>query len=145
MAHITAELRDALENSPYARLLGFRLLELSEGYAKVSVTLCPDHANFLGTTNGGLIMSLADYAFGCSANTFVQARIAVQFNTHFISIPALQGDLLAEARTIHAGRTVMLTEISVTDTSGRLIAKATGTAITKPNLRLEDKDTKEVV
>ena len=132
MSHITAELRDSMENSPYARLLGFRLLELSEGYAKVSVTLRPEHANFLGVTDGGLVMSLADYAFACSCNTFGQARVAAQFSTNFMSAPVMKGKLVAEGRTIHAGKTMALTEISVTDARGKAIAKATGTAIVKP-------------
>lgn len=136
MAHITAELRASMENSPYSRFLGFCLLELSEGYAKVSVTLRPEHANFLGMTDGGLVMSLADYAFACSCNTFGQARVAAQFSTNFISAPSLTGELLAEGRTIHAGKTMALTEISVTDGSGRIIAKATGTAITRTDIVL---------
>ena len=133
MAHITAELRASMDNSPYARQLGFRLLELSEGYAKVAVSLRPEHANFFGMIDGGLVMSLADYAFACSCNTFGRARVAAQFSTNFISAAAMNGDLRAEGRTIHAGKTMALTEISVTDASGRIIAKATGTAITKPN------------
>ena len=132
MAHITAELKASMENSPYGRLLGFRLLELAEGYARVSVTLRPEHTNFLGMIHGGLVMSLADYAFACSCNTLGQARVALQFSTNFVSAPPLAGDLLAEARTVHAGETIALTEISITDASGRTIAKATGTAITKP-------------
>jgi len=131
MSTITEELRRAMENSPYGRKLGFRLLELAKGYAKVSVTLGPEHSNFLGTIDGGLVMSLADYAFACSCNTFGQVRVAGQFSTNFISAPALKGELIAEGKTIHAGRTMALTEITVTEASGRIIAKAMGTAITK--------------
>ncbi len=81
-------------------------------------------------------MSLADYAFACSGNTFGQVRVAAQFSTNFISAPTLKGELIAEGKTIHAGRTMALTEISVIDATGRLIAKATGTAITKQNKSL---------
>ena len=133
MTHITAELKASMENSPYARQLGFRLLELTEGYAKISVALRPEHTNFLGMIDGGLVMSLADYAFACSCNTFGQVRVAAQFSTNFISAPAMNSELLAEGKTIHAGKTMALTEISVTEDSGRIIAKATGTAITKQN------------
>jgi len=128
---ITEELRRSMENSYYQQKLGFRLIELSNGYAKVAVTLGQEHANFLGGIDGGLVMSLADYAFACSVNTFGQVRVAAQFSTNFIAAPLLKGELIAEGKTIHAGRTMALTEITVIEASGRLIAKATGTAITK--------------
>ena len=130
MSHITPELRTAMENATYPRLLGFRLLELSEGYAKVSVTLRPECANFIGTTDGGLVLSLADNAFACSCNTLGQIRVAIQFSINFISSPSLGSELVAEAKTVHAGKTIAITEVSVTDDSGRTIARATGTAIT---------------
>jgi len=133
MTNIPAELRASMENCPYSRLLGLRLLELAEGYAKVAVKLGPEHANFLGGVNGGLILSLADYGFACSCNTLGQVRVAVQFNMNFLSAPAFGGDLRAEARTVHAGKTIVLAEISITDTSGKLVAKATGTGITRPS------------
>jgi len=139
MSAVTEELRRAMENSPYGRKLGFRLLELAKGYAKVAVTLGPEHTNFLGTIDGGLVMSLADYAFACSCNTFGQVRVAAQFSTNFISAPALRGELIAEGKTVHAGRTMALTEITVIEATGRLVAKATGTAITKQNSSLTDR------
>ena len=133
MSTVIEELRRSMENSPYGQRLGFRLLELSKGYAKVAVTLRPEHTNFLGMIDGGLVMSLADYAFACSGNTFGQVRVAAQFSTNFISASAIKGELIAEGKTIHAGRTMALTEITVVDATGKLIAKATGTAITKQN------------
>ncbi len=132
MNHVTEQLRASMEKSPFGHLLDLRLLELSEGYARVAVTLRPEHTNFLGTVNGGLIMSLADYAFACSCNSFGKPRVAVQFSTNFIASPAVEGDLVAEAKTVYAGGSMALTEISVTDASGRTVAKATGTAMAKP-------------
>ncbi|MFC2002595.1 PaaI family thioesterase [Chloroflexota bacterium] len=133
MPNITPELKASLENAPYPHLLGFRLLELSEGYARVSVTIRPEHANFQGTPDGAFVMSLADYASACACNTLGQTRVGAQFNIHFIAAVPLESELTAEARTVHAGRTMALTEASVTDANGRIIAKASGTAITKPN------------
>ena len=130
MSEISASLRESMEQSPYAKKLGFRLIELSTGYSKISVEIAPHHLNFLGAVDGGLIMSLADYAFACSCNTFGQKRVAVQFDTHCLSASPLEGTLTAEGKTVHAGKTTALTEITVTASSGKLIAKATGVAIT---------------
>ena len=132
MTSITEQLRASMENSPYPRFLGFRLLELAEGYAKVAVTLRVEHTNFFGIVHGGLVMSLADYAFACSCNSFGKPRVAVQFSTNFISAPATDGDLVAEAKTVYAGESMALTEISIIDARGRMVARATGTAMARP-------------
>lgn len=132
MAEISPELRSAMENAPFPRLLGFRLLELATGYARAAVTLRPELANFLGSTDGALITSLADYAHACAANT-LGLRVGMQANINYISGVGLKGELIAEAKTVHAGRTVALTEITVTDANGKLIAKATGTALARPS------------
>ena len=78
-------------------------------------------------------MSLADYVFSAAVNILGQTRVAVQFNINCVATATPEGELIAEARTVHAGKTIAVTEVSVTDATGRLIAKATGTAISRPN------------
>lgn len=133
MAPISPELKTALANAPYPRLLGFRLLELSEGYAKLAVTIRPDHANFQGSVDGALVSSLADCAHACACNTLGQPRVGLQYNINFISGVGLKGELIAEAKTVHPGRTVSLTEITVTDSTGKLVARASATALARPS------------
>jgi acyl-coenzyme A thioesterase PaaI-like protein len=50
---------------------------------------------------------------------------------NFIAAPA-PGELVAEARTLHHGKSLSLTEIMVTDPRGKLVARATGTAMAPP-------------
>ena len=130
MNNVTNELRASLENAPYPRLLGFSLLELSEGYAKVSVRVRPEHANFLGFADGALIMSLASYASACSSNSLGETRVGIQSNINIIATIAIGDELIAEATVTYAGETRDVTETIVTDPNGRIIAKATGTSIT---------------
>lgn len=132
MAEISGKLRDSMANAPFPRLLGFRLLELAEGYARTAVILRPDHANFLGGVDGGLIAALGDYACACACSTLGKA-VGLQGDIHWLAAPSLTGELFAEARTVHAGRTISLTEVTVTDSSGKLIAKYSGTAFARPS------------
>lgn len=113
----------------WAERTGCRLLEVDTGYARVAVTPDTSHANFLGAVDGGLVMSLADYAFACACNTFGDRRVAAHFSTNIIGAPAFDAELLAEARTVHAGRRMAVTEVTVRQ-EDRLIARCTGTAIT---------------
>lgn len=133
MAEISADLRNSMVNAPFPRLLGFRLLDLSEGYARMAVTLRPDHANFLGGVDGALIASLADCTVACACNTLGQVRVGLQSSINYISGPSLKGELFAEARVFHAGRTIALTDVTITDSNGKVVARSTSTALARPS------------
>ncbi|MDA8218099.1 MAG: PaaI family thioesterase [Dehalococcoidales bacterium] len=122
-------LRARFDDSPYARLLGMRLVELAHGYAKVELEVSSQFANFAGLPHGGVLMSLADHAFGCALNTLGRTYVAVQFNMHLLGAPTPGSLIQAEARVVHAGRTMGMAEMAVRYPDGRLLASATGTVV----------------
>ncbi len=124
-----AALRRRFDESAYAALLGMQVVELAPGYAKVELRLGTQFANFAGLTHGGLVMSLADHAFGCALNTLDRLYVAVQFNIHFLGAAPAGETLIAEGKVVHAGRTAGLGEMSVRDSTGRLVALATGSVV----------------
>ena len=64
-----AELRARAEAEPIASFLNMRLLELSQGYAKVAMKLRSEYRNFNGLIFGGIIMAVADQAFAYASNS----------------------------------------------------------------------------
>jgi acyl-CoA thioesterase len=124
-----AELAERFDRAGYSRHMGMQLVELSRGSARVTMQLTGDHVNWQGFVHGGVIMSLADQAFGCATNTLDPIFVAVQFSISLMAAPAVGDTLTAEARVLHAGRTTGVAEMSVTDGRGRLVAKATGTVV----------------
>ena len=124
-----AELREKERAEPIASFLKMKLLELSPGYARVGMKLREEYRNFHGLTFGGIIAALADQAFAYSCNSASYPSIASQFNIHFIAGPERSDELVAEGKVVRSGRRVGLTEITVTNQDGRLIARATGTSI----------------
>jgi acyl-CoA thioesterase len=112
---------------PIASFLKIKLIELTPGNAKVTMTIKPEHLNFNGLVFGGIIMSLADQAFAYGMNSIVTPNIATHFNIQLIS-GAKVGDILtAECRSLKNGRRVGFAEMIVTNQDGKLIAKASGT------------------
>jgi len=114
---------------PIAAFLKMRLIELTPGYSKVSMKLTPEHLNFNGMVFGGIVMAIADQAFAYATNSLVTPSIATQFNIHLISGAAPGDELTAECRVIKSGRRIGVSEMTVTNQSGKLIAKATGTTV----------------
>ena len=114
---------------PIASFLKMKLLELTPGYARVTMKITPDHMNFNGMVFGGIVMALADQAFAYATNSLVSPSIATQFNIHLISGASVGDELTAECRVIKSGRRIGVSEMTITDQAGKLIAKATGTTV----------------
>ena len=124
-----AELIVKGKEEPIASFLKMRLMELTPGYAKVAMKLIPEYQNFNGLVFGGIIMALADQAFAYGSNSLALPSYGSQFNTHFIAGAGAGDELTAECRVVKSGKRVGISEITVTNQEGKLIAKATGTTI----------------
>jgi acyl-CoA thioesterase len=117
------------EMEPVSTFFDLRVLELKAGYARLSMRIKPEYLNFHGVAFGGIIMSLADQAFGYAVNTLSYPSMASQFNIYFLS-SARAGDLLtAEGTVVKNGRRISVAEVSVTNQDGKLIARANGSTI----------------
>ncbi len=122
-------LKAAEAKEPIAAFLKIKLAELTPGYARVTLKILPEHLNFNGMVFGGIVMAVADQAFAYATNSLVTPSIATQFNIHLISGAAVGDELTAECRVIKSGRRIGVSEMTVTNQTGKLIAKATGTTV----------------
>ncbi len=126
---MVARLKEKETGEPIASFLKMKLLELTPGCARVAMKITPDHLNFNGMVFGGIVMALADQAFAYATNSLVSPSIATQFNIHLISGARVGDELMAECRVVKSGRRIGVSEMTVTDQAGKLIAKATGTTV----------------
>ncbi|MCX7912048.1 MAG: PaaI family thioesterase [Dehalococcoidales bacterium] len=124
-----AKLREKEAEEPVASFLKMKLTELSPGYARVTMRVGQEHLNFNNMVFGGIIMAVADQAFAYATNSLVSPSIATQFNIHLISAASVGDELAAECRVIKSGRRIGISEITVTNQNGKLIARATGTTV----------------
>jgi phenylacetic acid degradation protein PaaD len=123
------EMRKRFDTSPYALNMGMKLVELSKGYARVKLELKKDFLNWENLIHGGVIASVLDQAFGCSLNTLDYIYVAVQLNINYISAAPVGETIYAESRVIHAGKKLGISEMTVADSKGKTIARATGTTV----------------
>lgn len=118
--------------SPYYQLLGMELLELGHGTCRFRLKAGEKLHNLGGVVHGGALASVADAAMGVSLATLTDPRIerpvTVELKINFIA-PVVEGELEARGRIVQRGRTVAVGEAEVTDTDGRLVAKAMGTFV----------------
>ncbi len=124
-----ALLKAKAQDEPISAFLNMKLEVLEPGYARVSMKVLPEHQNFNGFTFGGIIGAVADQAFAYGSNSLAFPSVASQFNLHFIAGAKVGDELIAECRVIQSGRRVGVSEMTVANQDGKLLARATGTTI----------------
>ena len=87
----------AFNRSEFAVLLGMRVVEARDGYARVEMD-CTGKMNPDGVAHGGAVFSLADQAFGIAANCTGVHRVAVSVHIQYLA-PAT-GALVAIAQRV---------------------------------------------
>lgn len=120
------ELIDLFKADPYANLLTMTLHECKKGYAEVRLTVTERMLNFHGFAHGGLIFSLADYAFAAASNS--HGRTAVGLNVHMSYLaPGKIGDeLVCIATETKRTPKIALYDMKTRLSTGELIATMEG-------------------
>ena len=118
--------------APVGKLIGFRPTSVEAGKAVFELEAGPQHANPMGTLHGGVLCDVADAAMGVAyASTLAEGEsfTTLELKINFLR-PFRTGTLIATGRVVKAGRTIGLAECDVTDSEGRLIARAMSTCMT---------------
>ena len=128
---ILETIKENVENEPYVKLFGMKVLELRQGYSKVQMKAKKEHLNLHRTTHGGAIFSLVDVAFGSAANSYGNIAVALNIDINYAR-PSNPGDILtAEATEVSRGRTVGTYNILVKNGQGKLVASSQAIAFIK--------------
>ncbi|GGG19317.1 acyl-CoA thioesterase [Dokdonia pacifica] len=88
-----------LSQDAYSTWLGIEIIESKVGYVKVGMTVRKEMLNSMNFAHGGITYSLADTAFGFTANTY--GKYAVSIETSINHIEALvEGDYITAEATV---------------------------------------------
>lgn len=116
-----------LKKDLFSQWLGIELIEISEGYSKIQMTLRPEMVNGFGIIHGGIPFSLADSAFAFACNSRNTLSLAIDTSINFLK-KAYPGDILeAEAKEIHNGKTTGLYQVEVKNQQKAIVALFKGT------------------
>ncbi len=121
------EAREYFVGDRFAAENGVTLDTLDDDVCTCSVTLRSDlHCNAAGGVMGGVIFTLADFAFAVASNNRHRLTVALQTSVNFMS--AAKGTrLTARSRCVKDGRTTCVYVVDVTDERGTAVAQFVGT------------------
>lgn len=125
-----ATVRRVMAGDRWAAAAGARLVEVRPGYARTTLRLRDEHMNGVDTAQGGLIFTLADYAFAACCNSHGTVAVALDVSITFCRA-AVRGLLVAEALEESRTRRTSVCTVRVTGEDGSLVALFRGTAFRK--------------
>jgi uncharacterized protein (TIGR00369 family) len=118
-----------INGCPYYRLLGMRVVAMGDGYARLEMPVEEKLLQIYGGVHGGATASLADSAVAValiSASSPEEKAFTVELKLNYLA-PVSRGQLIAEARLFHRGRTIAAGDVEVRSDGGRLVAKGIAT------------------
>ena len=114
---------------PFAAYLGMYAGISADGVGTVRMPIRDHHLQDSGNVQGGLIVTLVDYAFYLAVKSRLspgQKTVTVELKVNFIA-GALEGELTATARVVSGGRRIIVVEGDVKDNNGVVVARGLST------------------
>ncbi len=111
-----------MENDAFSKWLGIEVLEIKEGYSRISMLVRKEMANGFGIIHGGIPFSLADSAFAFACNNRNVLSVALDTSINFIKPVHIGDELVAEAKELHNGSSTGLYQIQITNQKNHIVA-----------------------
>ena len=116
-----------MEHDLFSQWLGINVIEIKEGYSKITMTIRKEMINGLGIIHGGVAFSMADSAFAFACNNRNVLSVALDTSINFLKPVHVDDVLIAEAKELHNGRSTGLYHITITNQHNHVVAVFKGT------------------
>jgi len=122
-----------LENAYYSspnNIFFDPILNITEGWAKVSINILEKHYHFFGAAHGFLNFKALDDASFYSANSLEFERILLTSNLNtYLTKPIKSGEMKANGKVVHRTKNKFLAEALLYDSKNQIIGKGIGSFI----------------
>ena len=116
-----------MDHDAFSQWLGIEVLEISEGYSKIKMTIRKEMVNGFGIVHGGVPFSFADSAFAFACNNRNNLSVALDVTISFMKAMHIGDVLTAEAKEIHNGRSTGVYLINIHNQKNEQVALFKGT------------------
>jgi len=113
--------------------MGFRVVDLRQGYARLVVESATPHSNGAGVMHGGASFGLADTAVAAALMSIYGGEsllLTIEMKINYLE-PIPPGEVVAEAYVLRSSRRSAYAEVDIW-TQGKLAARASTTYMIKP-------------
>lgn len=121
--------KDKLNNLPFAKLLGMRLVDMSPNEAVVEIEMRDDLRQPSGVLHGGVTATLIDTAMAFAVRTYLadtEPTATIDLTVHYLR-PHVEGRAICTARVVRPGKRIFTVSAEVHNEAGKLIATGLST------------------
>ena len=119
----------SLNNLPFARMIGMRLVDLSRGEAVIAIDMRDELRQPAGVLHGGVTATLIDTAMAFAVIPSLaegERTTTVDLTVHYLR-PHIEGTFTCTARVVRAGKRIITLSADVVNKEDKLIATAVST------------------
>jgi uncharacterized protein (TIGR00369 family) len=127
-------LREFANQVPMYKLIGMEVVEAGPGFSRFRLPFRKELTQPFGVMHGGALAAVADSAVAIALWGLLGADktfTTIELKINYIA-PVSSGDVIAEGNIIHCGRRTAIGEVTLKDSSGRLVGKCLATYIILP-------------
>lgn len=118
------KLIDFRNNHPgFTREMGMTVTEVTEGFARVEMTVDERCFNPIGSVHGGVIFALADTAGGVAATSRGSFVTTVTGNINYLNAAMQAKKLIAVTKEIKVGKNILVYDVTVLDEKEQVVAE----------------------
>ena len=115
---------DKLNNLPFAKLMGMRLVDIRPNEAVVEIEMRDDLKQPSGVLHGGVTATLIDTAMAFAVRTYLtdtEPTATIDLTVHYLR-PHVEGRAICTARVVRPGKRIFTVSAEVHNEEGKLIA-----------------------
>jgi len=120
---------DKLNNLPFSKLMGMRLVSLKPNEAVIELGMRDDLRQPSGVLHGGVTATLIDTAMAFAVRTYLtptEPTATIDLTVHYLR-PLVEGKAVCTARVVRPGKRIFTVSADVHNGEGKLIATGLST------------------
>lgn len=129
-----------INSSPFFSFMGIKLNEFRYGEAFLELEIKENYIQLHGVVHGGVLAAMIDAAGALAAVTLIEgpsSATTIEMKINYLS-SAKKGKLIAHGHCIKLGKTIGVSEATISDANKKIIAHGIVTIMLTPALTLQE-------
>ena len=124
------------ERNAFGNLVGIKIVEIREGYARTELEVRQELLNPIGSLHGGVLFTMGDITGGSAAVSHGEQVTTVDADIRYLRPGLNIKKVVCEAEEIKRGKTLLVYRVNMRDENNTLLTTGTSTYMTLSKKKL---------